>query len=71
MCACIPVPDHQTQSDRDLLQRAEARELLRHRAAGGSDDYIKKRALIVDKLYGKGSRELIRKIMKTMKETGE
>lgn len=64
-------PGQQTQSDRDLLLRAEARELLRHRAAGGSDDYIKKRATVVDKLYGKGSRELIREIMKTMKETGE
>jgi hypothetical protein len=53
------------------LIQAEARELLRHRAAGGSDDYIKKRASVVDKLYGKGSRELIREIMKTMKETGD
>ena len=58
-------------TDRDLLLTSEARELLRHRAAGGSGDYIKKRASVVDKLYGKGSRELIREIMKTMKETGE
>ena len=58
-------------TDRDLLLTAEARELLRHRVAGGSDDYIKKRATVVNQLYGKGSRELIREIMKKMKETGE
>lgn len=50
------------------LLRAEARELVRHRAAGGSDDYVKKRALVVNKLYGEGARDAIRELMKRMKE---
>lgn len=58
-------------SDRNQLIRAEARELARHRAAGGSDDYLRKRALVVDRLYGSGSRDVIREIMKTIKEEDE
>jgi hypothetical protein len=50
------------------LLRAEARELVRHRAAGGSDDYIAKRALVVDRLYGPGSRNSIRELMKTIED---
>ena len=54
-------------SDRNQLLRAEARELLRHKAAGGSDDYIKRRAQVVDRLYGPGSRDVIRELMKEMR----
>lgn len=50
------------------LLRAEARELNRHRAAGGSDDYIKRRAEVVNKLYGPGARDAIRELMKQMKD---
>lgn len=55
-------------SDRARLLRSEARELMRHRAAGGSDDYIRRRAQVVDRLYGTGSRDQIRELMKTIKE---
>jgi hypothetical protein len=51
--------------------KAEARELMRHRSAGGSDDYIKKRAKVVDRLYGQGARDAIREQMKTIKEEDE
>ena len=54
--------------DVELLMKAEARELMRHRSAGGSDDYIKKRAQVVDRLYGQGARDAIREQMKTIKE---
>ena len=54
--------------DVELLMRAEARELMRHRSAGGSDDYIKRRAQVVDRLYGQGARDAIREQMKTIKE---
>lgn len=54
--------------DRARLLRSEARELMRHRAAGGSDDYTRRRALVVDRLYGPGSRDAIRELMKTIKE---
>lgn len=57
--------------DRDQLLRAEARELLRHRAAGGSDAYIAKRAGVVDRLYGQGSRDAIRELMKTIRQEDE
>jgi hypothetical protein len=55
-------------TDTDLLIKSEARELIRHRSAGGSDEYIKKRALVVDRLYGPGARDAIRSLMKTIKE---
>jgi hypothetical protein len=51
--------------------KAEARELIRHRSAGGSDDYIKRRAHVVDKLYGAGARDKIRELMKTIKQEDE
>ncbi len=55
-------------SDRALLMKAEARELMRHRSAGGSDDYIKKRAQVVDRLYGQGALDAIKAMMRTIKE---
>jgi hypothetical protein len=55
-------------SDRDQLIRAEARELMTHRGAGGDDSYIAKRAAIVDKLYGPGARDAIRELMKTIRQ---
>lgn len=61
-------PDAARISDVGLLLDAEARELMRHRSAGGSDDYIKRRAQVVDKLYGAGARDTIRELMKTIKE---
>ncbi len=61
----------QQQSDREVLEMAEAREILRHKAAGGSDEYIKARSLVVDRLYGKGSRERIREKMKHIKANNE
>ena len=57
--------------DVELLMKAEARELMRHRSAGGSDDYIKKRAQVVDRLYGQGARDAIREQMKTVKQEDE
>ena len=50
-------------SDRDQLLRAEARELNRHKAAGGSADYLRKRAQVVVKLYGAGAVEQVRELM--------
>ena len=58
-------------SDRAQLIKAEARELARHRAAGGSDDYLRKRAQVVDRLYGPGSRDVIIELMKRIKEEDE
>ena len=58
-------------SDVERLMKAEARELMRHRSAGGSDDYIKKRAQVVDRLYGQGARDAIREQMKTVKQEDE
>ena len=58
-------------SDREQLIRAEAREIRRHIAAGGSKDYPAKRALVVDRLYGPGSRDAIRELMKTIEEDSE
>ena len=58
-------------SDRAQLIRAEAREIRRHIAAGGSKDYPAKRALVVDRLYGPGSRDQIRELMKTIEEDSE
>ena len=57
--------------DVEHLLKAEARELMRHRAAGGSDAYIAKRAAVVDRLYGPGSRDAIREQMKTIREEDE
>lgn len=54
--------------DRARLLRSEAREIMRHRAAGGSDEYTRRRAQVVDRLYGQGSRDAIRELMKTIKE---
>jgi hypothetical protein len=53
-------------NDIELLMRSEARELVRHIAAGGSKDYIAKRAQVVDKLYGPGARDKIRELMKAI-----
>jgi hypothetical protein len=50
------------------LIRAEAREMHRHRAAGGSDDYIKKRAAMLDRLYGPGAKDAVREYMRQIKE---
>lgn len=58
-------------SDRNQLIRAEARELARHRAAGGSDDYLRKREQVLGRLYGFGSRDVIRELMKRIKEEDE
>jgi len=58
-------------SDRNQLIKAEARELARHRAAGGSDDYLRNRAQVVDRLYWPGSRDVIRELMKRIKEEDE
>ena len=58
-------------SDAGQLIRAEARELARHRALGGSDDYLRRRAMVVDRLYGPGSRDVIRELMKRIKEEDE
>ena len=55
-------------ADTDQLIRAEARELARHRALGGGDEYLKRRALVVDRLYGQGARDAIREQMKTIRE---
>lgn len=55
-------------SDIAQLLRAEARELMRHKSAGGSANYIAKRATVVDKLYGPGARDAIRELMKTIKD---
>jgi hypothetical protein len=55
----------------EQLLRAEARELVRHKALGGSDDYLRARAKLVDGLYGKGARERIRELMRTIKEQDE
>lgn len=55
--------------DTTRLLNAEARELVRHMAAaGGGKDYVSKRALVVDKLYGPGSRDKIRELMKTIND---
>lgn len=58
-------------SDREQLIRAEAREIRRHLAAGGSKDYPAKRALVVDRLYGPGSRNEIRELMKSIDDGQE
>lgn len=58
-------------NDRDQLIRAEAREIRRHLAVGGSKDYAAKRALVVDRLYGPGSRDQIRELMKTIEDENE
>jgi hypothetical protein len=50
------------------LIRAEAREMHRHRAAGGSDEYIKKRAAMLDRLYGAGAKDAVREYMRQIKE---
>jgi hypothetical protein len=52
--------------DITLLLRSEARELVRHIAAGGSKDYIAKRAQVVNKLYGPGAWDKIRELMKAI-----
>ena len=54
--------------DTTRLLNAEARELVRHITAGGGKDYVSKRALVVDKLYGPGSRDKIRELMKTIND---
>ena len=53
--------------DITLLLKSEARELVRHLAAGGSKDYVARRAQVVDKLYGPGAREKIRELMAVIK----
>jgi hypothetical protein len=52
----------------DQLIRAEARELHRHRAAGGSNEYVQARAAILDRLYGLGAKDAVREYMKQIKE---
>ena len=55
-------------NDLDQLMRAEARELNHHKAAGGSADYLRKRALVVVKLYGAGAVERVRELMPLVAE---
>lgn len=55
-------------TDTQLLLRSEARELVMHIALGGSKEYVAKRALVVDRLYGPGSRDVIRELMKTIRD---
>ena len=55
-------------SDRAQLLRAEARELNRHKAAGGSAEYLRKRALVVGRLYGPGAVEQVRDLMPVVAE---
>jgi hypothetical protein len=50
-------------NERTQLLRAEARELNHHKAAGGGPDYLRKRALVVAKLYGAGAVERVRELM--------
>jgi hypothetical protein len=50
------------------LIRAEARELHRHRAAGGSDEYVQARELVLNRLYGFGAKNAVREYMKQIKE---
>jgi hypothetical protein len=52
----------------DQLIRAEARELHRHRALGGPEDYVQARAKMLDALYGKGAREAVKAYMIEIKE---
>jgi hypothetical protein len=40
----------------------------RHRAAGGSDDYIKKRAAMLYRLYGAGAKDAVMEYMRQIKE---
>lgn len=55
-------------TDTERLIRAEARELHRHRALGGSDEYVQARAAILDRLYGVGAKAAVREYMKQIKE---
>ena len=55
-------------TDLDQLIRAEARELHRHRAAGGSDDYLDQRERQFVRLYGSGSKDAIYKYMHELQE---
>ena len=55
-------------NDLDRLLRAEARELHRHKALGGGADYLRKRALVVNRLYGPGAVEKVRALMKTIEQ---
>ena len=52
----------------DQLIKAEARELHRHRALGGPEEYVQARAKMLDALYGKGAREEVRAYMVDIKE---
>ena len=40
----------------------------RHRVLGGSDDYIKARAAMLDRLYGVGAKDAVREYMRQIKE---
>jgi len=55
-------------SDRDQLIRAEARELHRQRAAGGSEEYNDEREKHFVRLYGVGSKDAIYKYMQALQE---
>ena len=55
-------------SDLDQLIRAEARELHRHRAAGGSDEYLDEREKHFVRLYGIGAKDAIYKYMHELQE---
>jgi hypothetical protein len=58
-------------SCREQLIRAEARELARHRSAGGSVEYVKNRGAMLDKKYWPGAKDQVREMMKTIKQEDE
>jgi hypothetical protein len=55
-------------NDLERLLRAEARELHRHKALGGGADDLRKRALVVNRLYGPGAVEKVRALMPVVAE---
>jgi hypothetical protein len=58
-------------NDGQRLLLAEARELVRHRSAGGSVEYVKNRGAMLDKNYWPGAKDQVREMMKTIKEEDE
>lgn len=58
----------ENQSDRVILEQAEARELYRNWKTSKNRDLIRARLERAERIYGSGSRDRIRSYMAQMKE---
>ena len=56
------------EGDREVLEKAEAREIFRNWQTTQNNDFVRARLERCERIYGTGSRDRIRFYMRQMKE---